>query len=209
MLHEETVSAATLELLKQLCAIPELGNFALVGGTNLSLRYGHRISIDIDLFTNEPFNKEKVKQAIQDNFPDSVRLDEMKQTLWYKVNGIKTDIVLHEYAYVKPIEEIDGIRLVSVQDIIPMKLGAVSGRGAKKDFWDIAELLKHYTMAEMIDFYRKKYVTDDIGIILKSLVYFEDAELQNDPVSLNSFTWSQVKKEVDLALKNYFKATNS
>ncbi len=203
MLHEETVSPATLELLKQLCAIPELSNFALVGGTNLALRFGHRISIDIDLFANEPFNKEKIRQVIHDTFPDSVLLDEMKQTLWYQVNGVKTDIVLHEYRYLQPVEEIAGIRLVSLPDIIPMKLGAVSGRGAMKDFWDIAELLKHFSIAEMIDFYRGKYVTDDIGLILKSLLYFEDAEIQNDPVSLNSFTWSQVKKDIDLAVKNY------
>jgi hypothetical protein len=141
MLYTQTVGPATLELLMQIMAIPELNGFALVGGTNLSLRLGHRKSIDLDLFTNEPFNSIKVQQAIHDHFPVSKKLDEMKQTLWYEINGVKTDLILHQYTYLHPIEEQNGIRLLSIDDIIPMKLGAVAGRGAKKDFWDIAELL--------------------------------------------------------------------
>lgn len=35
MLHAQTVTGATLGLLKDLMQIPELGQFALVGGTNL------------------------------------------------------------------------------------------------------------------------------------------------------------------------------
>ena len=38
MLHRETVSKSTLDLLIQLCGRPELGTFALVGGTSLALR---------------------------------------------------------------------------------------------------------------------------------------------------------------------------
>ena len=48
MLHTQTVTGATLGLLKRLMARPELAQFALVGGTNLSLRLGHRKSIDLD-----------------------------------------------------------------------------------------------------------------------------------------------------------------
>lgn len=53
MLHKETVAESTLELLKQLMALAELSSFSLVGGTNLALRLGHRISVDIDLFTTK------------------------------------------------------------------------------------------------------------------------------------------------------------
>ena len=203
MLFTQTVSPATLELLKQLMAVRELNDFALVGGTNLSLRLGHRKSIDLDLFTNRPFNVMKVKQAIQDHFHDAIRLDEMKQTVWYQIDGVKTDIVLHEYPYLQPVQEIEGVRLASVADIIPMKLGAVSGRGAKKDFWDIAALLNSYSIEEMLDFYRSKYVSDDIGFVVRSLLYFDDAELQSDPVALDNVTWEDVKEKIEVAVKRY------
>jgi hypothetical protein len=202
MLQTQTVSTATLELLKQLMAMPELNNFALVGGTNLSLQSGYRLSVDIDLFTNQPFDVLKVKEAISMRFDNAVRLDEMKQTIWYQIRGVKTDFILHEYPYLEPIREIDGIRFLFLPDIIPMKLGAVAGRGAKKDFWDIAGLLSLYTIKEMVGFYKRKYTSDDIGFILRALIYFDDANLQSDPVSLKKTTWDEVKKKIELAVKN-------
>ena len=205
MLHTQTVQPATLELLKRLLAIPELDGFALVGGTNLALQLGHRLSIDLDLFTNKPFSLASVKDAIHLHFPGAIQLDEMKQTLWYQIDGVKTDIVLHEYPYLQPIQNIADIRLLSMTDIIPMKLGAVSGRGAKKDFWDIAVLLDLFSIEQMLDFYKRKYTSDDLGFIIRSLVYFEDAELQSDPVSLNNVTWPDVKSKIAEAVKRYVK----
>jgi hypothetical protein len=183
--------------------IPELSDFALVGGTNLSLQLGYRLSVDLDLFTNQPFNILKVKEAIDRHFDDVVRLDEMKQTIWYQIRGVKTDFILHEYPYLQPVLEIEGIRFLSMPDIIPMKLGAITGRGAKKDFWDIAELLDYYTIKEMIDFYRQKYISDDIGFVVRSLLYFDDAEIQSDPVSLKNTKWEDVKRKIESAVKKY------
>jgi Nucleotidyl transferase AbiEii toxin, Type IV TA system len=64
MLQSQTVTRATLELLKTLMTIPALKEFALVGGTNLSLRFGHRLSIDLDLFTNKTFEAEAIFNAL-------------------------------------------------------------------------------------------------------------------------------------------------
>ena len=36
--------------------IPELQSFNLVDGTALALKYGHRTSVDLDLFSVENFN---------------------------------------------------------------------------------------------------------------------------------------------------------
>ena len=203
MLYTQTVESATLELLKQLMTIPELNKFVLAGGTNLSLRLGHRISVDLDLFTNEPFDITLVKQSIHDHFNDkAIRLDETKQSLWYLINGVKTDIILHQYPYIAPVMKDCGIRLLSIPDIIPMKLGA-AGRGAKKDFGDIAELLDTYSIAEMMTFYKEKYSSDDIGYILRSLVYFDDAESHTDPVSVKKVIWPQIKSKIESAVKNY------
>ena len=50
MLHYNTITAKTLELLKKLQAVPEFSELQLVRGTSLALQIGHRNSIDIDLF---------------------------------------------------------------------------------------------------------------------------------------------------------------
>ena len=61
----QTVEPGTLGLLKELMTLDELKQFALVGGTILSLRFGHRLSIDLDLFTNQPFDSEyKLKKTL-------------------------------------------------------------------------------------------------------------------------------------------------
>lgn len=52
MLYFETVESSTLELLKGLQGLDSLINTRLVGGTALALQYGHRISVDLDLFAH-------------------------------------------------------------------------------------------------------------------------------------------------------------
>ena len=203
MLHKETVAPATLGLLNQLMTIDALEGFALVGGTNLSLQLGHRLSIDLDLFTNQPFDTSKVKSAIEKNFSHIVKIDESRQSLLYLINDVKVDFILYEYPYIQEVALIDNIKFLSIKDIIPMKLGAIAGRGAKKDFWDIAELLTYYPLNEMLAFYRKKFITDDIGFILRSLLYFDDAENQTNPIALNNTTWGQVKEKIEAAVKNF------
>lgn len=97
MLHTETVTESTLELLRQLLALPELASFSLVGGTNLALRLGHRISVDIDLFTTAAFNLIEVKDVIAAAFPNAIELSARNQTLLYQIKGIKTDLIRHQY----------------------------------------------------------------------------------------------------------------
>ena len=207
MLYTQTVAEPTLDLLRRLLAVPELSNFGLVGGTNLSLRLGHRISVDLDLFTPEPFDLLSVQQAVSKRFSQARELNARKQTLLYVIEGIKIDILLHEYAYLQPVDVIDGLRLASLPDVIGMKLGAVAGRGAKKDFWDVNALLKQYTIADMIGFYAKKYPNSDAGQVVRSLVYFDDADAQEDPYDLQNVTWPQVKKHVTNQVRSYVRGT--
>ena len=68
MLREETVEPGTLGLLKKIVTLPELKQFRLVGGTALSLLYGHRKSIDIDLFTDQPLEKDILIPVLEDTF---------------------------------------------------------------------------------------------------------------------------------------------
>ena len=204
MLFLNTVKSETYELLKKLMQIPELSEFVLVGGTNLSLKFGHRISIDLDLFTDKPFDLDEVFTGIIKAFPQTIKLDQRKQTIWLNVDEIKVDIILHQYPYLRPIEIIEGVRFMSVEDIIPMKLEAMATRGVKKDFWDINELLNHYSLPQMIEFYQAKYPNSDVGHVLLSMTYFVDAEYQTDnPEDLKGTTWEEVKKSMRKTIEEY------
>ena len=100
----------------------------------------------------------------------------------------------------------DGIRLLSKPDIIAMKIAAILRRAVKKDFWDIAELLQHYSVEEFIRFYTKKYPNQQLLIsIPHALIYFIDAEESEEPVSLKGQTWNSVKKLIQQKVNDYLK----
>ncbi len=116
------------------------------------------------------------------------------------LNGVKVDIIRHEYKLLNNIEEIDQLRLWGLADIAAAKVSTVVNRGAKKDFYDIAELLKHFSINEIIGFYLSKYPSGTKFIALKSLVYFEDAEEDPDPETLNDISWERVKSIIKSTL---------
>jgi predicted nucleotidyltransferase component of viral defense system len=91
---------------------------------------------------------------------------------------------------------IDGIRLVSKKDIAAMKLNAIAGRGSKKDFIDVYQLLKDFSLVEMLAFYSQKYPNGSEFMVLKSLLYFDDAEIEPDPIMLIPISWNQVKERI-------------
>lgn len=87
-----------------------------------------------------------------------------------------------------------------------MKLQAILGRGLKKDFFDIAEFLNHYSINEMIEYHREKYPNQMLGIsIPQALIYFEDAEKNENPVVLNSMTWNDVKYFIKQKVSEFLK----
>lgn len=71
-LHYETVTPLLKETLRILMSEESFAPFRLVGGTNLSLRYGHRKSVDIDLFTDAEYRSldfRVFERFLQSNFP--------------------------------------------------------------------------------------------------------------------------------------------
>ena len=65
MLHTAAVYPRTLEILNAIMQRAELKPFNLVGGTALALQIGHRISVDLDLFTHEAYNDQIVIDNVQ------------------------------------------------------------------------------------------------------------------------------------------------
>ena len=105
------------------------------------------------------------------------------------------DIVHYPHPLIRDIDFIDEIRMYSDEDIIAMKLNAILGRGKKKDFWDLYELLHHYSFKEMISFHEQKFPEQNLLIsIPQAITYFEDAEESEEPISLKGQTWDEIKK---------------
>jgi hypothetical protein len=82
-----------------------------------------------------------------------------------------------------------------------MKLNAIANRGSKKDFHDIAALLQRLSLEAMLDFYRAKYQPAGLMMVVRSLVWFEDADSEPNPVSLSGPDWQGVKEIVSNAVR--------
>jgi len=194
MLRFDAVPDSVKALLLRLAPDEALNGFSLGGGTSLALRFGHRLSVDLDFFTLSEFSTEAISLAF--NFYQGTVIGQAKNSLTLDVGGVKLDLLRHAYHELNPPEVLDGVRMVSLPDVSAMKLNAIANRGSKKDFYDMVELLEHFTVQELIGFFAAKYPSSDPFTVIRSLAWFDDAELEPDPLSLKGFAWEDVKRIV-------------
>ena len=182
MLQTQTLAPTTLQLLKRLMQDNELRSFRLVGGTALALQLGHRISVDLDLFCNQPFDEQLLREYMEREY--GLQTDYMSRyTLKGEIDGVQIDCIANEYPWIEEPKEEDGIRLAGLPDICAMKLNAIAGNGTRiKDFIDVAWLSSHYSLNQMLAFYEQKY-NANVLMPLKAIIFFDEINF-NEPVHL-------------------------
>ena len=205
-LHYETVTPQLRKILIELMAEPLLVPFGLAGGTSLSLRLGHRVSVDIDLFTNAEYGSldfDAIEQLLRNKYPyfyctDSTGIVGFGRTYYVgesEEQSVKVDMFYHD-DITEPYDVIDGIRLVSRDDVAAMKIDVVQRTGRKKDFWDLHELLNHYTIEKMIALHAARQPwSHDRKAIIANLTDFTLADQMPDPVCLRDKAWGIIKLE--------------
>jgi hypothetical protein len=157
MLYKETVTKEMWELLQRLMKDEKLKDFNLVGGTALSLMIGHRLSIDLDLFSTQDFDVQTMLTHLSNEHPVKIR-DIFNNTMLLDIGNVKVDILAHKYPWQKPVQTQQGIRLVSLHDIGAMKLHAIFQNGTRiKDFVDMYFLLEHHPLKAYLEAYQNKY----------------------------------------------------
>jgi len=188
--------------------IPSLQPFSLVGGTALSLRYGHRSSVDLDLFYHEKFESTLIEEELNGNFGDDYFTEGGHKNfgIFCYIKKIKVDIVYFPHPLIAPIEIEKGIRFYSSADIAAMKVQAILGRGKKKDFWDLHELLQHFSLQQIMDWHKQKYPNQMLAIsIPNAITYFVNADESETPISFKKQTWDGVKKAISKVVSDYLR----
>lgn len=184
-----------------------LSSYNLVGGTGLSLLLGHRMSVDLDFFSNEKIENNLIIEELMQVFKDNFVLSSVSKVgVFGFVHQIKVDFVHYPFPILKPIVQQDNIRILSTEDIAAMKIQAILGRSVKKDFFDVSELLRLYSLDEIIAFHKSKYPLQTLHITIpQALIYFEEAEESENPISLNGMTWENVKRYIQNVVNDYLK----
>jgi len=207
MLHKETVEPATLDLIQKLQSDPNLDGYILVGGTALSLMIGHRVSIDIDLFTQEDFDAQAMLQHLERHYDFSLQYSH-QNTLKGFINNVFVDLISHPYPWIrKPVSE-NNLAISSKEDIAAMKINAISGNGTRaKDFVDLYFLLKEFSMEDLLGFYAEKYSQRNTFHALKSIIYFDDMDVTAWPnmIREKELSVEKLKKELISRSEEYLK----
>lgn len=123
--------------------------------------------------------------------------------LHFETDDVKVDCVAYEmYKWLDPAVEEEGVRLAAVRDIAAMKINAVTNRGTRKDFVDVARLLEDHSLDEIFGWYRMKYPDANPALAMRSLAYFADAETMPMPRTLVPFDWEEAKDRVRTAVRS-------
>jgi hypothetical protein len=166
-------------------------------GVAVALRLAHRESRDLDLFAPA---LDPVALLSSLERPEVRIMTRAEGTLHLEVAGIPASILRYQYPLLQPPEHLPGIPIpaASFDDLICMKLSAIAGRGARRDFWDLCAMLtaRGQHLREALEAYGQKYATEDVGHVVRSLVYFADADSEPFPPGLTKQDWERIKADI-------------
>ncbi len=190
----KAISEQTAENLALLGRLKILNQAYLGGGTALALQMGHRVSYDLDFFTDKEFKAQiflKKMSQIKPYRHEGISWG----TVLGKLGDVKFSLFYYPYPLLKQPTRFKNVRIADMADIAAMKIAAISERGAKRDFIDLYFILRKISFNQVFNFYDKKYgkLFSNLVHIKKSLVYFEDAEKDPMPKMLIRASWGEIK----------------
>jgi hypothetical protein len=208
-MFQEVLSDKAQDLIDKIAG--QISSFYLAGGTALALQLGHRVSEDLDFFIDKAFDAEELKNRIVPDKVSSIR----SRTLHCVKDGVRLSFLSYDVPLCFPTHIWRGIQVAAWQDVAAEKLKTMSQRGAKKDFYDVyAVIMLKSDIKKLCTLFLNRF--GDMGInlyhVLKSLVYFQDAEEDPYPTLLKiseEWTWDSVRfffethlREFEIALIN-------
>lgn len=207
--HEEVLDAAGRAAVKRLASALS-PSFYLAGGTALALRLGHRISLDLGLFSRDDALDQAQQEVLLEKLKASGGLtvrEHQDGTCHLSLGRTAVSLLRYRYPLLYPAASWKGLKIASLEDIAAMKLSAVVGRGSKKDFLDLYVLSQSFGLSRLLSFGERKY-RDHADFPLqaaRALVYFNDAEPEPMPRLLKKLPWDGIKayfeKEVPKAVR--------
>lgn len=192
----EALSGNTENVLALLGESLLIKDFYLAGGTAAALQLGHRISYDLDFYSPKNFDSAVLAKNI-----DTIARFNVSQvgegTVLGNLNSVNISLFYYPYPLLFPVKKFHQVSIADIKDIAAMKIGALSGRGRKRDFIDLYFICRKVTnLEEVLRLYDRKYknLASISFHIRKSLTYFADAEDDSMPDVLKEVTWKEVKK---------------
>ncbi len=183
----------TIDLLSDLRFIR---SFYLAGGTGCAVHIGHRISEDLDFFSQTEFSQFEIQNTLKAHGRFLVDYSDTR-TLTGRFEQTKISFFHYEYPLLEETSDFLNLKISSLKDIGCMKIDAISSRGSRRDFVDLYYILKFFdvSLEEFFIFFQDKYGRENYNLvhIIKSLVYFKDADEDAYLKMMDQYSWQDVK----------------
>ncbi|MBI3332625.1 MAG: nucleotidyl transferase AbiEii/AbiGii toxin family protein [Candidatus Omnitrophica bacterium] len=195
----QAVPPTVHRLLERLGEAGIFRDFYLAGGTGLALLLSHRRSVDLDLFSRGNRLKAEERRALIARLKPVSRwtlVEEKEGTLHGRLGGVKVSFFRYPQPLVRPLARRGAVRIASLEDIGLMKIGAIVGRGSKKDFVDLYEICRRIPLDELLRLGARKFPDSrDFTLqALKGLSFFREAEEEPPVISVKPASWEKVRE---------------
>lgn len=194
------------KLIKLLSVTSLAKKFYLTGGTALSIFYlHHRLSIDLDFFSDQPFSFNdltffinKIKEKFNLKEIPAVKIFDRWQFTIEGKKPVKLEFVYfnHEKKRLKPLERRKGIFVDSLADIAANKTLAYFDRNEPKDLFDLYYLINKsgFSVSRLL-----RLVKDKFGIRFSEFSFW--SESTKSLKLLNSLKPLIVEKNPDVLIE--------
>jgi len=194
----QAITPTMREVLRFIGRQPFSQRFYLAGGTALALRLGHRVSVDLDFFSATDEITRPTRQEILTALAplSPLSLEEVDGNLLLEISGLHAGFYSYGYSLVEPPDMLEQIALASAVDIGLMKLDALISRGSRKDFYDLYFIAQQISISDLLNLGQTKYpYARDFEIMaVESLVFFENADRDIQPMMLADAAWDDVRQ---------------
>lgn len=205
-MFQQGISKPTQSSLAVLSQVKFVSQYFLAGGTACALHLGHRLSFDLDFFSSKPVEPRIIVAGLKDLGELEVYQND-EGTFNGKFKQVKLSFFVYPYRMLYSFLEYSGVKLADLKDIACMKLDAISRRGTKRDFIDLFFICKQFELSYLLKLFEKKFEKLNVPVwhVIKSLMYFEDAEKNDLPEMLQPVDWEEVKQYFQAQVKQLAK----
>ena len=197
-MHPKVLHADGWAAVRRLVRAGRTSGWMLAGGTGLALQLGHRVSDDLGFFRAGSFDSEELAGGLTP-LGRVVVQNRSAGTLHVTLDGLRVSFLAAEAPLLFPGTRYRGLVVADPRDIAVMKVIAIAGRGSRKDFVDLFFYLRSGGSLEAVfTMVRRRFTGIDYNEyhLMKSLVFFEDAEREPMPRMLRRVAWTEIKNTI-------------
>jgi nucleotidyltransferase AbiEii toxin of type IV toxin-antitoxin system len=177
----------------------------LAGGTGMALQLGHRMSLDLGFFREADFERGAVRVELGKRGKLEVQAQD-SDTLHTTFDGVRLSYLRAEAPFLFSPIEYRTLKIADPADIAAMKVIAIAGRGSRKDFIDLyAYLEAGGDFPSLMAIVKRKYKKTSFNEmhLLRSLIYFNDAESEPMPRMLRRLSWKDITARLEVEARRW------